>query len=371
MRALIGAPSNIAAVDLFCGVGGKTHGFVKEGIRVVAGVDSDPTCRFAYTANNPGAEFHCKGVEELRPQEVLDWFPRGALRVLIGCAPCQPFSTYSYRYTKKPRGRRGADDRFGLLSVFGRLVEAVRPEILTAENVPELALQGHSVYRDFVRDLERLGYFVFSDVVRCADYGVPQTRERLVLLASRLGPISLEPPTHTPDSYLTVRDAIAHLPPIDAGGLPQATDPLHRSSRLSPLNLKRIRATPVGGGWQDWPRALRLECHKRDSGKTYPSVYGRMHWERLAPTITTQCYGLGNGRFGHPEQHRAISLREAALLQTFPPDYRFAATPTDVIFKHIGRHIGNAVPVALGAAIARSIIQHVAAASPARRTRSA
>jgi DNA (cytosine-5)-methyltransferase 1 len=349
---------SLAAVDLFCGAGGKTHGFIKGGISVVAGVDSDPTCAFAFEANNPGAKFHLRNVEDLDPEEVSTWYPPGAIRVLIGCAPCQPFSTYSYRYRNAGRRRR-RDTRWGLLEPVSELIRTLQPEIVTAENVPELALQKHEVYLDFISNLDALGYKVTSQVVKCADYGVPQTRERLVVLASKLGPIKLIDPTHSPTNYMTVRQQIGKQPPITAGGEPPANDPLHRSSRLSPLNLRRIRATPEGGGWQDWPRSLRLACHKKESGKTYPSVYGRMRWDALAPTITTQCFGLGNGRFGHPEQDRAISLREAALLQTFPSDYAFVPPAAQVIYKHVGRHIGNAVPVALGAAIARSIIQHL------------
>jgi len=359
MPARSSKPPLLAAVDLFCGAGGKTHGFLTEKIPVVAGVDTDPTCQFAFEANNKGARFHCKSVADLTPSEVNSWYPKETTRILIGCAPCQPFSTYSYRYRDTSAKRRRTDNRWGLLGSFSKLIGGVLPEIVAAENVPSLALQKHRVYLDFIKDLKELGYKVTPQVVKCADYGVPQTRERLVILASRLGPISLIDPTHSPETYITVRQQIGDLPPLVAGGEPPLSDPLHRSSRLSPLNLRRIRATPQGGGWQDWPPKLRLACHKKKSGQTYPSVYGRMRWDELGPTITTQCFGLGNGRFGHPEQDRAISLREAALLQTFPPDYAFVPPGSHVIYKHVGRHIGNAVPVKLGAAIARSIILHL------------
>jgi DNA (cytosine-5)-methyltransferase 1 len=348
----------IAAVDLFCGVGGKTHGFIKAGIPVVAGVDIDHTCKFAFEANNTGATFYCKSVDELTPEEIGAWYPANAFRVLIGCAPCQPFSTYSYRY-RTAKGKPQKDVRWGLLSTFSGLVRELQPDIVTAENVPELSLQKHQVYLRFISDLKSIGYHVTSKVVRCADYGVPQTRKRLVVLASKFGSIDLVEPTHSPDRYVTVRDRIGDLPPITAGGPPPANDLLHRSCGLSPRNLRRIRATPYGGGWQDWPASLRLRCHKKATGKTYPSVYGRMSWDDLAPTITTQCFGLGNGRFGHPVQDRAISLREAALLQTFPPDYAFVEPEAQIMFARIGRHIGNAVPVELGRAIARSIILHL------------
>jgi DNA (cytosine-5)-methyltransferase 1 len=349
----------IAAVDLFCGVGGKTHGLIRAGIRVTAGVDIDPTCAYAFEANNEGAQFICGNVDTLRASQVNELYPKGALRVLIGCAPCQPFSTYSQRY----RHSEAKDQRWNLLSSFGRLIKGVLPDVVAAENVPDLL--NHAVHARFVRALESAGYRVSESIVKCADYGVPQTRERLVILASRHGEIRLEPPTHGPSSRVTVRAAIGHLPAVVAGGPPSANDAIHRSCSLSALNAKRIAATPPGGSWRDWPSSLLLACHKRPSGKTFPSVYGRMSWDDLAPTITTQCFGLGNGRFGHPEQDRAISVREAALLQTFPPTYAFLQPGHPFTFKHLGRHIGNAVPVELGAAIGRSIMKHLGAATDA------
>jgi DNA (cytosine-5)-methyltransferase 1 len=354
-----GPRKSVVAVDLFCGVGGKTRGFIDAGIPVVAGIDVDEKCAYSYQFNNPGTVFVNKGVEEISKTELESFYPKNAVKVLIGCAPCQPFSSYSFRYGAAKSTSRDGDDRWGLLYAFRDRILDLLPEIVTAENVPEIFRLNHLVYRRFVEDLLANGYFVSQGIVKCADYGVPQTRERLVLLASRLGPISMIAPTHAPESYVTVRDAIGKLPKIEAGAIPKRRDALHRSSRLSNLNMERIKATAEGGGWQDWQDELKLACHKRASGATYPSVYGRMNWDGLAPTITTQCFGLGNGRFGHPKQNRAISLREAALLQTFPSDYQFVAPAEKLTFKNIGRHIGNAVPPALGRAIALSILRHV------------
>ncbi len=340
------------AVDLFCGAGGLTCGFVRAGIRVVVGVDNDPTCRFPFEQNNPGARFVHRDVSELCGQEVASWFPEGTIRILAGCAPCQPFSQYSIR--------EGDDNRWQLLSHFLGLVGEVQPDIISMENVPALKAKNHPAYRSFIFGLNELRYHISDIVVRCRDYGVPQTRDRLVLLASLKTPIAMVPPTSP--SAPTVRSAIGGLPPITAGGeSASGRDPLHVASGLSPRNLERIRATPEGGSWRNWPKRLQLECHRRETGKWYGSVYGRMAWDEPAPTITTQCYGYGNGRFGHPEQERAISLREAALLQTFPSDYQFVPPGEIPRFLHVGRHIGNAVPVALAEAIGASIMQCYAA----------
>ena len=165
-------------------------------------------------------------------------------------------------------------------------------------------------------------------------------------------------PTHDKFDFVTVKQTIGNLEPLNAGQK-STRDRLHQCSKLSELNLRRIRASKPGGTWRDWSEDLRAKCHLKASGKTYPAVYGRMEWNRPSPTITTQCFGFGNGRFGHPEQDRAISLREAALLQTFPPTYKFVDSNKPVVFSSVGRLIGNAVPVKLGEVIAESIIKHV------------
>ena len=160
------------------------------------------------------------------------------------------------------------------------------------------------------------------------------------------------------EHYPTVRQAIGNLSALKDGEQ-DANDLLHRACRLSPTNLKRIRQSTPGGTWRDWDEELQLECHNKESGKTYPSVYGRMSWDEPSPTITTQFYGYGNGRFGHPEQDRALSLREGAILQSFPPDYVFIDNDHPSNRREIGIHIGNAVPVELGRAIGISIQQHL------------
>lgn len=341
--------SSVCAVDLFCGAGGLTRGLEESGIDVMLGVDIDSVCRYPYTHNNR-ATFLQKSIEDITADDFPRAFHRASYRLVAGCAPCQPFSTYS-------RARsRTSTVRWNLLDHFGRLVREVRPHLVTMENVP--MLERERVFSDFVNTLRDEGFVVSTAIVNCADYGVPQCRRRLVVLASTLGPIDLIPPTTPEARRPTVRDAIADMPRIDAGG-ESSTDALHRSSRLSPLNVERIRASKPGGTWRDWDATLIAECHRKPEGRTYPSVYGRMEWDQPSPTMTTQYYGFGNGRFGHPQQDRAISLREGAILQSFPDDYRFVEPGEPISTKTIGRLVGNAVPVNLGHAIGTSLLRHV------------
>ena len=336
----------IVGVDLFCGVGGLTHGLARGGIQIAAGIDIDPTCRFPFEANN-AATFLERDVAKLTADEIAPFFEEGDLSLLAGCAPCQPFSTYS-----RSGRNREYESQWPLVSSFGRLVKNLRPDLVTMENVPQLA--DHPVFEQLLKSLS--DYHKWWQVVECASIGVPQTRKRLVLLASRLGSAALAL-SQEDENQTTVRDAISALPRLKAGER-DSKDELHRACSLSPLNLARIRASRPGGTWRDWSTDLQAACHRKATGATYPSVYGRMEWDQPAPTITTQCFGYGNGRFGHPEQDRAISLREAAMLQTFPASYAFAPAGTPIKFNKMGRLIGNAVPVRLGEVIARSLIAH-------------
>jgi len=346
--------SKATAIDLFCGAGGLTRGLADAGVNVVAGYDTDETCRFPYERNNPGVTFHGKSVREITARELASHYPKGHRRILVGCAPCQTFSKYTQGF------KNHRDPKWNLLKDFGRLVRELKPDVVSMENVPEL--RRYKVFRDFLKVLSGEGFHFADDpekwVVDCQDYGVPQHRRRLVIVASRLGPIELIPPTHRPGRRRTVADVIRKLPALGAGEASNA-DPLHRTSMLSARNLRRIRTSKPGGTWRDWPRELRADCHKEDSGSHYSSVYGRMEWDKPSPTITTQFFGFGNGRFGHPEQDRGLSLREGAILQSFPRRYKFVEPNTDFHFKRVGKMIGNAVPVRLGVAIGRTIVNHL------------
>jgi DNA (cytosine-5)-methyltransferase 1 len=308
----------IRAIDLFCGAGGLTHGLSRAGIEVVVGVDIDPACKYPYEANNE-SKFVDIDVNELSPSNVSDIISGADASMIAGCAPCQPFSSYS----RSGKGKKRGED-WRLVRTFGELIKQVQPDFVTMENVPQLL--GHPVFKEFLDNLD--GYSVEWSVIHAIRVGIPQHRKRLVLLASKLGPGSLILPQDQSKTK-TVREAIGSLRPIKAGEA-DPLDRLHVAPRLSETNLERIRHSKPGGTWRDWPAELRAACHRKSSGATYVSVYGRMLWDEASPTITTQCFGYGNGRFGHPEQDRAISLREAAILQTFPPDYQFMRTDEPV-----------------------------------------
>lgn len=343
-----------SVVDIFCGAGGLTHGFIKAGFQVVAGIDNDATCRYAYEFNNNGSRFVCSRLEDITSEEISNYFNPNEIKIIVGCAPCQPFSSYSRRYDSTT-----FEDKWHLVETFTEHILAIQPEIVSMENVP--ALVSSEIYLKSKELLSQAGYHISQNIVYAPDYGVPQSRRRLVVLASRLGEIGLIPPTHQPDNYPTVQQVIGMLSPLQAGQI-DSIDPLHRSRNLSAINLQRIQQSIPGGTWQDWDEELLADCHKRETGQSYQSVYGRIRGDQPGPTITTQAYAYGSGRFGHydPLQHRALSLREIALLQTFPENYQFVDPQIgDYTFTRIGRQLGNAVPVRLAEAIAQSIMQHL------------
>lgn len=337
-------------VDLFCGVGGLTRGLLDAGLNVIAGFDIDPTCQYTYEHNNE-VDYHLQNIRDVNGETIVDLYAADATRILVGCAPCQPFSQMRF----KLGNRNHNDEKYDLLLQYGRLIEEVHPTIVSMENVPQI--QVTNVFREFLEILNRNGYHSDYRVIYCPDYGIPQTRRRFVLVGSILGDINIIEPTHDRNN-IHVEDFIGDLPPIAAGEA-DPNDPLHRAAGLSEINLERIQHSVPGGTWRDWPERLRCECHKRETGQTYSSVYGRMTWQQIGPTITTQFHNYGTGRYGHPEQDRALSLREGALLQTFPDWYDFIDPDHPAVMSDIARHIGNAVPVRLGEIIGISIVNHL------------
>ena len=342
---------NISAIDLFCGIGGLSYGLKKAGINIKVGIDQDKTCEYAYVKNN-NADFISEDITNIKGEDIINkYWSKEQIKILVGCAPCQPFSTHS----NKVKGKENTE-KWNLLNEFLRLVDETNPNIVSMENVPNLS--NKDIFQKFKISLEDLGYNVSYQNVYCPDYGIPQKRRRLVLLASKFGEINLISKTKSPKKYKTTKDAIGHLEKIK-NGEKSKSDLLHFTTQLTEINLKRIKASKPNGSWLDWDEELRLACHKKPSGSTYKSVYGRMSWDEPSPTITTQFYNFGTGRFGHPEQNRALTIREAALLQTFPENYKFFKNEKNIAITKIGVHIGNAVPVDLGFVIGKSILKHL------------
>jgi len=335
------------AVDFFSGAGGLTRGLVDAGIPVVLGIDADGGCRETYERNNPGSRFLHADVRDLRAEEIANTIARVHRDELLlaACAPCQPFAQLNRQ------NRR--DGRATLLGQFARFVQALRPGQVFVENVPGLArVSGSSTLSRFRQTLRRLGYGYWEGVIDAKIYGVPQTRRRYVIIAVREVEPAPPPATHGPGflPFETVENAIHAYPALEAGEV-HPNVPNHRAACLSPLNLERIRHTPHDGGDRTvWPPHLWLNCH-RNGYRGHTDVYGRMHWRRPAPTLTCKCNSLTNGRYGHPEQDRAISLREAARLQSFDDNYVFYAEAQS----HLASQIGNAVPVRLATVVGNHI----------------
>lgn len=333
--------SVLSVVDFFCGCGGTSAGFRNAGARILGGVDCDKDAGATYQKNFPEAFFIERQIEEIDPADIVERLANVEGKILFsGCAPCQPFS-------KQNRHQKKDDKRKNLLSDFGRMVSFCKPDFVFVENVPGIQkLKEDGPFPDFLNLLKKLGYEVSYDVVSAAFYGVPQDRKRLVLLAARgrkpVFPIKKEKMT-------TVRDWISDLPELVAGST-DPTDPHHQASALSIINLKRIQATPEGGGRKSWPEELRLACHKTYNG--HSDVYGRLSWDEPSSVLTTRCISYSNGRFGHPEQDRALSVREAACLQTFPRNYDFCGSPFSK-----ARQIGNAVPPLMAEKFARVFLE--------------
>lgn len=334
----------VSVVDFFSGCGGTSLGFRNADMSILAGIDNDPSAAGTFRLNFPEADFLERDIRGLAIDEVGDLLPRRGKVLFSGCAPCQPFSKQNYG---KPRN----DPRRFLLGEFQRFVIGLKPDYVVVENVPGIQrIQSSGPLLGFLTALRGAGYTVEHSVLAASDFGVPQTRRRLVLVASLRGTVKTPQPTHGGGRrpLTTTRDWIEHFPEIRAGETHE-DDADHAAMALSPLNLRRIMATPEGGGRESWNSDLRLDCHRGHRG--HSDVYGRLAWDRPAAAMTTRCLSYSNGRYGHPEQHRAISLREAASLQTFPDTFRFSGTLTSR-----GRQVGNAVPPLLAEKIGEALM---------------
>jgi DNA (cytosine-5)-methyltransferase 1 len=336
------------AIDFFCGAGGLSKGLQMAGIEVLAGIDLDHKCSDSYNKNNAPAKFIHADIRSIQPEDLFSLAPALLENpndfLFAGCAPCQSYSQQRKSRVLRPDAT--------VLGDFGYLVEKCLPGFVVIENVPGIAkVKGFSIYKRFLNTLERNGYFFEGDVINAKYYGVPQNRRRLVLIARRDRKASLPPKTHGKNllPYLTVRHAIERFPSINAGET-HPIIPNHSAAEITPINLERLKNTPNNGGdRRSWPEKLVLECHK-NGHKGHTDVYGRMFWDAPSPALTGKCNSISNGRYGHPVQNRAISLREAAALQTFPDDYVFHGTRIS-----IAQQIGNAVPVLLGKVLGEHI----------------
>jgi DNA (cytosine-5)-methyltransferase 1 len=321
-------------------------------MQILAGLDIDLDSGATFQANFPAADFllgdiRSTDTDALAP--IMMKVPPSMPVLFSGCAPCQPFS-------KQNANKRHDDPRRNLLSEFLRFIKAWQPHYVFVENVPGLQKPAKlGPLAQFVRSLRNCGYSVTYSVVPALWFGVPQKRERLILLAYREGKASLPEPTHGPGRIpaTTVRDWIGGLRTIMAGES-DPNDPDHQAARLSLTNLERIKYTAEGSGREAWPLSLQLACHRHHAG--HSDVYGRLAWDKPAAGLTTRCISYSNGRFGHPEQNRAISLREAACLQTFPPEYVFRGS-----LRSKARQVGNAVPPLLAEVFGRHILKEAEA----------
>lgn len=345
---------NYTAIDLFSGCGGSALGFKNAGFNITAAVDNDKASAKTYKRNNPKTNFFEENIKNLKGNVILGktGLKKGKCTVILACPPCQGFSS-ARRISQRN------DPRNHLIFEFVRLTEETLPEFIAMENVPGLSKgEGICLFSEAYDRLNKLGYEMpVKGVFDASDYGVPQRRKRLILLGTRLKGLKINHliPEFGQDNQpkkKTVRESIGNFKIIKAGES-DPDDYLHRSRNVFELNLKRLKATPKNGGsWKDWPEELKLECMKRWSGHT--DVYGRMRWDEPAPTLTGGCTSLSKGRFGHPEQNRAISLREAARLQSFPDNYLFEGN-----FGEISDQIGNSVPPLLAEKIGKTIINSI------------
>lgn len=354
----------IAVYDFFCGCGGSSRGFQKAGMDIAFALDIDQDAKSTFKKNFPSTVFCDKSIKDLSSSDlerVLAQY-NDCYKLFCGCAPCQPFTKQN---TESPTN----DDRKNLLTYFGAIVKNNLPDFVFVENVPGLQKvpkDKHGPFPAFKELLTELGYQLSYGVVAAQDYGAPQLRRRFVLLASRHGEISIPEPTHGNDPkipYKTVYDAIHDLPAIVAGENYESNAILnHRAAMLSELNMQRIRAsTHDGGGRNNWPKELWPECYtrKNEDGSTHSGhtdCYGRLWWHKPATGLTTRCISYSNGRFGHPVQDRALSVREAARLQGFNDAFEFTGN-----LNSMARQIGNAVPVDLAFAMGKHFIKHVEA----------
>jgi DNA (cytosine-5)-methyltransferase 1 len=332
------------AIDLFSGCGGLTQGMHEAGFITKVAIELEPVAARAYKLNHPDTHVIQKDIREIDVRDIKKILGGQQLHLLAGCPPCQGFSSVR-RLNKKQNVR---DKRNNLVLEYFRMVKELKPLTIMMENVP--GLKDYYLFKEIVKELECLGYHPKVEIVNVKEYGVPQSRRRLVMVGSLLGEVDIAKPKV---GKVTVRDAIAFLETPE-----ETKDPLHKivAKHTQEVN-ERIRLTPKNGGsWKDLPKKYVLACHQRD-GVGFNDIYGRLRWDDFSTTITGGCLNPSKGRFLHPEQDRVLTPREAALLQSFPENYKF---PTDIPKQALALLIGNALPPKFSYYQSKNIANHIA-----------
>lgn len=332
----------LTAVDLFCGAGGISAGFSRAGVDVVAAIDSWDVAIHSYRLNFPSHKAFVADIGGLSANHLAGMGLPKKVDILAGGPPCQGFSIQ--------RIGSDVDMRNDLIAAFGRMVDILRPRLFIMENVPGLlGRRGKEYFDRFVAQVAASGYRTAHTIIDAAQFGVPQFRKRVFVVGWSAGsPAEFRFPAPISSEYRSVREAIGGLAEPPADHSPAPGDPLHRRTRMSALNLKRLRHIPPGGGFESLPVELRANCHKQGAAKIgHRNVYGRLAYDEPASTITARFDSFTRGRFAHPSEHRNITLREGARLQGFSDDHRFVGTQEE-----IAALIGNAVPPPLAAAVA-------------------
>lgn len=332
------------AIDLFSGAGGLTIGLKRAGFKVVAAVEVDGEIAKTYQKNHPEVKLLIKDIRNVKGGDLLKLTGLKKIDLVAGCPPCQGFSKLTDKCHKK-------DNRNELVLEMARVVSELKPAICMMENVPGLARRGFSLLRKFEKKLDSMGYIITKGILQMADYGVPQSRKRLVLLAGMGFKVALPNPTYSRSisinsemrPWITLREVLEkNNEPVSFSVAKQNGGPSkfnwHVVRDIKPISIKRLKFLTAGGSRLVLPKKIRPMCHKNTRG--FQNVYGRMSWDRVAPTITSGCTTLSAGRFGHPQKNRTISVRESATIQTFPRSYRFETNKIEKACELVG----NALP---------------------------